>query len=154
MKCVFMRVKGNYLLPVDPYAEQLVERCKLGEGITVEARKNRNIGFHRKFFKLLLLGFDMWEPSADTRIAVGKDFNSFRAEVLIMAGHYEQVFTLDGNGFKLIAKSISFASIDDFKFEQVYKSVLTVIWEKILAHKGFKNQEAVDTMVYRLLGFE
>jgi hypothetical protein len=163
MKAVFMRVKGNNLVPVDPYAEQMLARCKIGEGLTVEATKTRNIRFHRKFFALLNLAFSMWDPYEDYidhetgEIIVTpsfKDFDSFREEVLIMAGHCDQVFSLNGKSFKLRAKSISFAKCDEYEFERVYRNVLTVIWNRLLRDKQFDSPEAVDAVVMQLMGYE
>jgi hypothetical protein len=163
MKAVFMRSHGGILVPVDPYAEQLVSRCKVGEGISVEAKKFRNIRFHRKFFSLLNLAFEMWEPMLeyidnDTGEIMAKDvfknFESFREEILILAGHCDQVFSVDGKTFKLRARSVSFARCDDYEFERIYRDVLAVIWNKVLRYKQFASPDDADAIVNKLLGYE
>jgi hypothetical protein len=50
------------LVPVDENAKKLVASVALGEGFSVEAKKARNIKFHRLFFALLNFAFDMWDP--------------------------------------------------------------------------------------------
>ena len=163
MKAVFMRSHGGILVPADVYADQLVARCKIGEGISVEAKKFRNIRFHRKFFSLLNLGFEMWEPvqehiDHDTGEIIASDcaknFDAFREEVLILAGHCDQVFSLDGRSFRLIARSISFAKCDEFEFERIYRSVLDVLWNKVLRFKQFASPGEVNDIVTKLLGYE
>jgi len=41
----------------------LHSKCKLGSVLVAEFKKVRNPAFHRRFFALLNLGFDYWEPT-------------------------------------------------------------------------------------------
>ncbi|EFV6386659.1 DUF1367 family protein, partial [Shigella sonnei] len=50
------------------------------------------------------------------------------------------------------AKSIAFANMDETEFQQVYKSVLNVLWNWILFRK-FSSPEQVENVAAQLLEF-
>lgn len=156
MKATFVKVRGNLLSPADPYAEKLVRETKVGDGIWVEAKRQRNIKFHRRFFALLTMAFDLWQPPGDKTFngrPVEKHFERFREEVLILAGHYDAHYAMDGS-VKLSARSISFAKCDEHEFNDVYQAVLGVVWNRILAEAGFRSEHEVEQVVSQLLAFE
>ena len=129
-------------------------RLEVGELITFDVKMPRNSKYHRKFFAMLNLGFEMWEPKRKNKSYKGepvqKNFDRFRSDVLIQAGHYIQTFDLDGN-MKLEAVSISFASMDDIQFEATYSSVLDVLLSKVLT--TYKNRAEVDSVIEKMLSF-
>jgi hypothetical protein len=69
---------------------------------------------------------------------------------VIQAGFYEQTFNLDGE-MRLEAQSISFASMDDVQFEQVYSAVATVILEKVLTN--YAGRDELDEVMNKVVGF-
>lgn len=155
MLAYFARERGDILLPVCPNAERFVASLKTGYGVKVEVKRARNIRFHNKFFKLLRLGFEHWEPNPDLRrdgVSVVKDFDAFRENVLILAGHSEAVFNLDGT-FVLHAKSIDFESCDDFEMENVYEAVLQVLESRILSQVNYRSRRDVDFVIRQLMSF-
>lgn len=155
MKCVFAKGHGNTLIPADPAAEDFIRSLKVGGGATVEAKKARNVRFHRKFFSLLQLAFDVWEPEGERiwkDMPVRKDFERFREDITILAGHYDASYGVDGS-IKLTAKSISFANCDDVEFERVYSGVLDVVWDKILKEANFRSKEEVESVVCQLMEY-
>jgi len=131
-----------------------LNNLEAGELCTIDAKLPRNGKYHRKFFALLNLGYEAWEPKRQHKSYKGepitKSFERFRSDCLIMAGHYEQTFSLDGK-LKLEAKSISFASMDQPGFEQIYNSVLDVLLAKVL--KTYAGREEVNGVVDRMLQF-
>lgn len=131
-----------------------LSNLEVGELITFDVKLPRNSKYHKKFFALLNLGFEMWEPQRKHKsykqVAIQKNFESFRADVLIMAGYYSQTFDLDGR-MKLEPLSISFASMDQPKFEAVYSDCLNVLLEKVLI--TYKDRKEVDAVIEKILGF-
>lgn len=155
MKCIFAKGQGNVLIPADPAAEQFIASLKLGNGASVEAKKARNVKFHRKFFALLQLAFDIWEPPGEKvwkGVPIRKDFERFREDITILSGHYDASYGLDGE-VKLTAKSISFANCDEHEFESVYQAVLDVVWEKILREANFRSKAEVENVVNQLMAY-
>jgi hypothetical protein len=155
MECVFAKAPGGTLVPCDPAAEAFIASLKAGYGVSLSVKKHRNVKHHRKFFTLLGLAFDMWRPSAGLEYKgrpVRRDFERFREDITILAGHYEQVFRLDGS-VRLVAKSISFAKCDQLEFDAVYKSVLDVVWDKVLREANFRSEQEVENVVAQLMSY-
>src|SRR5471030_315127 len=63
---VLMKVAGGALAPVDQQAVNYITKLKLGAAVTATVRRHRNPAFHRKFFALLNLAFESWEPVDNT----------------------------------------------------------------------------------------
>lgn len=80
--------------------------------------KKRNIKFHRKFFALVKMVFDNQE-----RYSFMEDL---RNDLTIEAGYYYEIVNIHGEEVKK-AKSISFSSMDNIEFNEVYNSVVDVI---------------------------
>lgn len=131
-----------------------LNNLEAGELCTIDAKLPRNGKFHRRFFAMMNLGFDAWEPQRQHKsykgMPVAKNFERFRSDVLILAGHYEQTFSLDGK-LKLEAKSISFASMQQPEFEAVYNSCLDILLADVL--KTYAGREEVNSVVENILRF-
>lgn len=125
-----------------------------GELCSIEAKLPRNSRFHRKFFAMLNLGFDAWEPQRKHKSYKGrevqKNFERFRSDVLIAAGFYEQTFSLDGK-LKLEAQSISFSKMEQPEFEEVYNRCLDVLLQDVLS--TYAGREEVDQVIEKMLRF-
>lgn len=115
----------------------------------------RNGKFHRKMFALLRVGFDAWEPDRKrfsyNGKAIEKNFDRFREQVLIMSGHYDQVFSLHGDKMELVAKSINYASMDDTEFEAVYSTVIDVLLSEVCTR--YAGRAELDSVVEKVIGF-
>lgn len=122
-----------------------------GELIDVDMRITRNPRFHRKFFALLNIGFEAWEPDASHKgKPITKNFEQFREDVTILAGFYDKTFHLDGS-MTLRAKSVSFANMDDAEFEKVYSAVADVLLQKVL--RNYANRDELDAVVEKMMDF-
>lgn len=128
-----------------------LESLEPGEFVRMGYVKPRNIKFHRKFFAMLKVGFDAWEPRRKKwrGMPVQKNFNRFRKDVTIAAGFYEIVATASG-GVRHEAKSISFAAMDDTEFETVYSAVADVLLQGVLTRY---TRADLDQVVERLMRF-
>ena len=125
------------------------DRVKSGEVIKVEFSKPRNTDFHRKYFALLNIGFDAFEPKTRHKGAtVDKNFNLFRKDVIIQAGFYTVTVNLNGE-LRLIAESISFASMGEAKFNNLYNKSVNVILQKVLTNYTRADLDEVVEQVLR-----
>jgi hypothetical protein len=145
------KTAGGALAPVNQQAIDLIATLKLGAGVTATFRRHRNHERHRKFFALLNLAFDAWEPDARhyKGAAIAKNFDQFRKDITVLAGHCERVITLDGET-RLAARSISFASMGQAEFDALYDSVVAVVLEKVLT--GYSRSTLENTLDH-MLGF-
>lgn len=126
-----------------------------GELFTLETIFPRNPKFHRKMFALLSVGFDSWEPDRKrfnyNGRAIEKNFERFREQVLIMAGHYDQVFSLRGDKMELVAKSISYAAMDDAEFETLYSAVIDVLLREVCTR--YAGRSELEAVADKFMGF-
>ena len=161
-KGIFRKI-GNCLVPLDNDAKKVVSSIDANEdGAYLTATKCRNIKLHKKFFAALNLAFSVWEPpeytidkdTNDIHITPATDFDSFRVDIICLAGHCEQVYSLDGKTFKLRAKSISFAKCEEADFQELYKKMLDVIWKYVLKDLEYKNPQEVERIALELLRFD
>ena len=148
---VLMKAPGGALIPADEDARETVNGWKVGQGVRAKVSRMRNLAFHRKFFAMLNLGFDAWEPPPVVLngIPAVKNFERFRKDVLIQAGFYELTVNMRGEA-RAEAKSISFGSMDEDEFEKVYSKVADVLLQKVLTTY---TREDLDRVVEEMLGF-
>jgi hypothetical protein len=148
---VLTKAPGGALIPADPQAAEFIGKLKLGQGVTAAIKRHRNPAFHRKFFALLNLAYDAWDPTVATYKGqvVGKNFEQFRNDILCIAGHFEMAVNLRGET-RVTAKSISFANMDQDEFESVYNSVANAILKRILTNY---TRDDLDAVIDRLMGF-
>lgn len=149
---VVMKAPGGVLVPADEATRETVSKWKLGQGVRVKATKIRDLTRHRRFFAMLGVGFDAWEPTGAPTYrgeAVSKNRERFRKDVLILAGHYEAVHNIKGE-VRLEAKSMAFDRMEQDEFEQVYSDVADVLLTKVLRTY---TRDDLDRVVEELLGF-
>lgn len=145
-----MKGPGGMLIPADELATEFIRKLKQGYGIKAKISKVRNIGFHRKFFCLLTIGYEAWEaPQGEyAGIKVAKEFERFRKDVTILAGYYTPVYNLKGE-VRLEPKSISFGNMEQEDFEKLYSAVADVLLRKVLTNY---TRADLDRVVERIVG--
>ena len=107
----FLAVKRlSGLQPVDEAGETAMRKMGLGEVLTVEVKRPRNVRFHAKFFAMLQL------------ILANQDHYKSLEDLLdvckLRTGHCRTIQTKQGE--VRIPRSISFAAMDDTEFAQFY----------------------------------
>jgi hypothetical protein len=152
LKLLLVKTPGGFSC-ADQQTADLHAKLKTGQTIHGDFKRLRNARFHRKFFSLLQLGFEYFEPEQlNTKWGEPeKEFENFRENVTIIAGYGYPVFNLD-NTFRVKAKSISFANMEQDEFEKLYQDVLTVLMQKIpvLAQMG---SDEIDRVTDLLIGY-
>ena len=135
--------EGAILAPYDSDSEDWLRGKSDNQYFVADIKTPRNYKFHKKFFALLNVAFQHWEPGElENKFGVvEKSFEQFREDVTILAGYYEQSFRLDGS-VKTRAKSISFAAMDDEEFSKFYSSVLDVLIKKVLVGWSIEQVDA------------
>lgn len=99
--------------------EKLKEsKLKIGEVYEVEIKKKRNYEFHKKYFALLNLAFENQDHF--------ELFDDLRDYLVVKSGYYRKVVM--PNGYEDIKpKSISFSSMDNIEFEDLYQKTITTV---------------------------
>ena len=129
------RLGGSAVL-IPAYQEDL-EVLKLLNNdmiIEVEFKVKRNPKLHRKFFSLVNMLFENQEGYTN--------IYDLRRDLTIAAGYYEEKINHFTGEVKLEAKSISFASMDEVEFRQLYKDFITAAC-KLLKCSNQEFEEAL-----------
>ncbi|MFJ5469424.1 DUF1367 family protein [Pectobacterium carotovorum] len=69
-----VKSSGGILVPSTPDTREYLSRLKVGSVICADFKKARNPAFHRKYFSLLGLGYDYWEPVGGTISPAEREF--------------------------------------------------------------------------------
>ncbi|CAB3784464.1 DUF1367 family protein [Pararobbsia alpina] len=149
MEVLLTKTPQGYLIPLGEGEADKCRRFKVGATVRAEVSFMRNSKFHRKFFAMLDIGFDAFEPPETEHrgLPVQKSRERFRKDCIIAAGFYDAVANLKGE-VRAEAHSISFASMDDEEFERVYSAVANVLLQKVLRNYSRADlDEVVDRMV-------
>jgi len=105
------------------------KKLKLGQDYKVQITKARNIDFHRKYFALINTG---WEYLNEEQAAFFHNSKEgFRKSVQIAAGYFEKVYSINRNEWIEESISISFDSMDEFEFRELYQKVRDIIFTLI-----------------------
>jgi len=150
MEAVFIKTL-NGLIPANPPTEEWLHKVKIGRMVRGKFTQIRNSAFHRKYFALVNMAFDNWEPGEiDSKYGVPeKNFERFRHDLTILAGFYDVTIRLDGST-RIEPKSISFAKMDQDEFEKVYSKTIDVLIKHVYSKL---SKDEINTMVERYLEF-
>ncbi|WP_027798269.1 DUF1367 family protein [Paraburkholderia dilworthii] len=151
MEVLLTKTPQGYMIPLSESEADKCKRFKVGATVRAEVSAMRNHKFHRKFFAMLDVGFDAFDPpeSEHRGMPVQKNRERFRKDCIIAAGFYDAVANLNGE-VRAEAHSISFASMDDAEFERVYSAVANVLLQKVLRNY---TRADLDSIVEKMMGF-
>lgn len=67
MELTLLKMSGGVLVPSTPADAEAIRSLPIGSFIQAKGSGRRNPAFHRRFFALLNLTFDYWEPAGGSR---------------------------------------------------------------------------------------
>jgi len=115
---------GNHYEPLGEKANLQSLKIKEGDTVQIEHWKERNVKFHRKYFALLNCA--IYHLPEDSRFDQYRDINYFRKYLLILIGKCDVIIGLSGKE-NYLPQSISFKSMDEKAFKEVYDRTLDII---------------------------
>ena len=145
MKLNMLKQPGGVLSPADDIAAEYLTKLKTGEVYPVEVKRSRNPQFHSKVFAFFQFAFNYWRGECEFQEEAAQ-FDSFRKQLTVQAGYYNQVWKLDGLGFTLEAKSLSYGNMDQTEFEEFSVAMQNAAMRTIF-------QGADDSVIQELMGF-
>src|SRR5947207_12611320 len=133
MELLFTRgVQG--LVPATEEADEWLKKKRLGATVLVEPREPRNGAYFRKWWALVKLAYDYWSEDVATLEYKGQrvlpDFDRFRKDLTILAGHYHPVVNLKGE-VRIEADSLKWASMDEATFGKLYDQTIAVLLRRV-----------------------
>lgn len=126
---ILVRNTIDGLVPLFDEDYENKKKLKLGQDYKVQITKARNIDFHRKYFALINTG---WEYLNEEQAAFFHNSKEgFRKSVQIAAGYFEKVYSINRGEWIEESISISFDSMDEFEFRELYQKVRDIIFTLI-----------------------
>lgn len=110
-----------------------LKKIKPNEMVLCTITKPRNIGFHKKFFALMNMVFQNQEHY--------KNLDHLRHDLTVSAGFYTERVTVYGEVITE-PKSISFSSMSEDEFQDLYNRVI----DEIVKHFAFDKQDILDNI--------
>ena len=129
---IVKQLNNTFKVAYDSDYEKL-KRIKAGDLLECEIKKPRNYKFHRKYFALINMLFQNQEKY--------NNIDHLRHDLTIEAGYYDIRTNLKGNEV-IQAKSISFASMKEDEFSQLYDRTLYTI----VKYFNFDKQDIIDNV--------
>ncbi|HEB6949725.1 TPA: DUF1367 family protein [Salmonella enterica subsp. enterica serovar Hvittingfoss] len=119
---------SGVLLPATPESGDFLQSVKIGEWIHGDFKRLRNYAFHKRFFKLLQLGFEYWTPVGGT---LSPDelqlIDRFVGYLVKMSGHrYGESLTAAADDFLLEEGQLQTREIVLLKSFEPYRAWVTV----------------------------
>ena len=155
MEVLCRRVPGGFAPESDEEAAKL-KKLKAGASIRVTVTQETNARFRRKWWALAKYAFDLWSETMPEMLYRGQEvqrnFERFRKDLTILAGHFHPVWTVKGE-MRVEADSLSFARMSDEAFEALYSATINAVLQKILAHTRLTETD-LRAHVDRVLEFD
>lgn len=117
-------------MPATDQDAELLSKIKIGQPTKLTFTRVRNYQFLKKYFALLNLAFDFWEPDEENLIGE-KNFDQFREDIIILSGFYKRSIRLDGST-RVSAKSIAFGNMSEDEFEKLFSKTIDVIIKHVM----------------------
>lgn len=125
------RIQG--LVPLYPSDFDDKRKLRLGETYQVEVTNPRNVGFHKKFFAMLNVGHE--------NTSLDMPFETYRKYMIVKAGFFTAYQTPKGIYYD--PNSISFASMSQDEFQEVYSRVL----DKVIEDVGLEREDLEKQLI-------
>lgn len=141
---LLVRTPQGTLAPTRDEDVERIRKYKVGAVVRCSTSQMRNYLFHKKWFALVQWAFELWRETAEMPTYKGEpvqpNFEAFREDVTILAGHRHAVVKLNGE-LRWAADSISFASMDEERFEKLFSATINVILGRILDRPDWTEEK-------------
>lgn len=131
MKILLQNTESG-LIPLYDDDYDVRKKLKIGETYKATIVKARNVDFHRKYFKLINTSWEYLTENQQSNLNNSKE--AFREAIQVTAGHFKMAYSIEKNDWYQVAESISFDSMDEFAFRELYERVKDVIFIVYLRH--------------------
>lgn len=141
MEINVIRTQLNTFAPLGEDDFEDAKKFPVGEPYRCKIWKSRNYNFHRKFFALIKVLFDMQDHFNNK--------TALRYWLTMKAGFFNMVVAPNGKPM-YFAESISFSKMDNVRFEKLYNSVIDAAIREI-CQGGSKAK--IEEQVNIVIGF-
>lgn len=114
-------------------------KLKVGETYKVTIKRSRNLQFHRKYFKMISVCFDLL--TEEQRSYFKNNSEIFRTSIQMSVGICDRIYLPSKNEWVDIPKSIAFDKMTEEEFEDLYAKVRRAIIQICLPNVTSKEIE-------------
>ena len=125
---------GGVLSPMLDIDAEALTKFKTGECYEIEIKRTRNPAFHRKVFAFFNFCYAHWKGDNEFQNEQ-KQFDVFRSNLTVLAGYYDSFFSIKGEP-RIEAKSLSYGSMSQDEFEDLYHALVNAAMRKIFTGCG------------------
>lgn len=140
MKINLLNTLDGFKLATDADYE-LKRKLKLGKVYQFETKLLRNYDFHRKYFALINCAFEYQNEKTQLHF---KTVDNFRKYVEVSAGHCDIFYSPSLKDWTEVPKSISFSTMDNDEFSELYERVKDVLFKIFL--KNVTEEEFMSNL--------
>lgn len=133
MKIALVKNLNGTFTPAYDSDFEIAKKIKVNSFYEFDFKKPRNYMFHKKFFALINLAYHNQD--------IYNNIDDMREDLTIDAGFYRTTENKHGETVKK-ALSISFASMDEIEFNNLYSRVADVIVKWL----GIEKQDIIDNI--------
>jgi len=131
MEITLVKTLSGSLRPAYDSDYEKLKKLPVNEPVQFKYTKQRNYKFHKKFFALVNMVFENQERYTN--------IEHLRRDLIVAAGYYDVRNNFDGVEI-YEPKSISFASMDENEFSELYSAVIDVI----VKYFHFDRQDIIE----------
>ena len=152
MKVTLIKIRPRTYQSADPPTDEWDSKNKIGQAVHADFKKVRNYAFLKKYFALMNVAFDNWNPGEiNSKYGVPeKNFERFREDTTILAGYFHVVIRLDGST-RIVADSISFANMKEEAFAKLYSATIEVLLKHV--YKSELSEDELNNIVDQYMSF-
>ena len=141
------KTPSGALIPASDDDSDKLRKIKAGATVRCTITQPRNIGFHRKFFSLVTFLFGIWEETMPRQQYRGQEvrpnIDRFRHDLVVLSGRFRATYNVRGE-VRLEAESISFASMSQEDFEDLFSEIINVALAKVLNRPDLTEEKIRD----------
>ena len=139
MKLFLKKLPNGTLAPDDADSIAALQKIKIGQVVSGEFKRKRNYEFHKKYFALIDFAYDQLEY--DEQMITKEDF---RKQIQMAAGYRREVVSVFTGDVRWESVSVSFESMNQDTFDDLYDKVCTVLTTYVL--KNYTRNDIDNVM--------
>lgn len=108
------------------------KKLKIGTIYECSIKEMRNYEFHKKYFALIRCAWEYQNERVVAHFKQNEDL--FRKTVEVTAGHCDLIYSIKRKEWVEVPRSISFESMSESEFQDLYERVKDVLFSIFLKH--------------------
>lgn len=130
MKIILMKMTGGSFTPIDDETAIRTDKLKTGQNYTCEIKEIQDPVLHRRLMAMISFGYKYWVGGYEHIKSTSEQKESYRKDLTIVAGYYNELFSLDGKSITIQAKSLKWSKMKPETRREFYKAINRVLWQK------------------------